>query len=254
MAYQQFYIEVTIKSHHKNARVKFKSPKRTQKSSGEEKEMRSTKKGTSHGMEGSLTLGMHPQGTIKFAKVTTDEESAGLDKTRNTSRITEQDLNGKIQWGFEVDDLYDQEGGIEFPREALPTVCFEFVGNPTDPLPLPKCLDLEIASYWSIIPTSKEEINWIRTFLNLSMVSGNSQATSYSNICQMIALETVPSNLPPRSDYKATMHVRPGVPHTDYFSCYTEIDIPTADSVTVTEGFTAGRFIACPLMDLPLTI
>jgi hypothetical protein len=212
------------------------------------------KKGVTHGMEGSLTLGTRPQGTIKFAKATTDEQSAGLDKTRNTSRITEQHLNGEIQWGFDVDDLYDQAGGIEFPRDALPTVCFEFVGNLTDPLPLPKCLDLEIASYWSIIPASEEESDWIRTFLNLSIVSGNSQATSYSNLCQMVALEAVPSDLPPRSDYKATMHVRPGVPHTDYFSCYTEIDIPTADSVTVTEEFTAGRFITCPLVDLPLMI
>ena len=183
MAYQQFYIGVTIKSHHKNARVERKSPKRTQESSGEEKETRSTKKGVTQGMEGSLTLGTRPQGTIKFAKATTDEESASLDKTRNTSRISEQHLNGEIQWGFDVDDLYDQEGGIEFTRDALPTVCFEFVGNPTDPLPLPKRLDLEIASYWSIIPASKKESDWILTFLNLSIVSGDSQATSYSNLC-----------------------------------------------------------------------
>jgi len=214
----------------------------------------SIKKGVTRGMEGSLTLGPRPQGTIKVAKTKTDEETAGSEKKRYTSRITEQHIDGEIQWGFYVDDLHDQESGIEFPEDALPTVCFEFVGNPKDPLPLPKCMDIEIASHWSIIPASMEESNWIRKFLNVSMSSGNAHATSYSNLGQIVALETVPSDLPPRSDYKATMHVRPGVPHTDYFSCYTEIDIPTADSVTVTEEFTTGRFITCPLVDLPLTI
>jgi len=252
MAYKQFFVRVTINSRHKNARVKCKSPNRTPEAEREEKQTTSTKKGMTRHMEGGLTLGPRPQGTIKVAKTKTDEETMGFEKKRYTSRITEQHLDGRIWWGFYVDDLHEQESGIDFPDDALPTVCFEFVGDLKVPPPPPQRMDLEIASYWSIIPKSKEESNWIRKFLNLSMSSGNAQATSYSNLCQIVVLETVPSELPPRSDYKATMHVRPGVPHTDYISCYTEVNISTANSVTVTEDFTAGRFIACPLEDLPL--
>jgi len=252
MAYKQFYVRVTIRSQHKNARVKFKSPKRTPESEREEKQTTSMKKGVTRGMEGGLTLGPRPQGAIKVAKTKTDEETVGFEKKRYTSRITEQHYDGFIWWGFYIDDLHEQERGIEFPDDALPAVCFEFVGDPKVPPPPPERMDLEIASYWSIIPKSEElESNWIRTFLNLPTSSGNTQAASYSNLCQITAFETVPSDLPPRSDYKATMHVRPGVPHTDYISCYTKIDIPTADSVIVTEEFTAGRFITCSLMGLP---
>jgi len=206
------------------------------------------------GIEGGLNLGLRPQGTIKVAKAKTDEDTTSVEKKKFTSRITEHHHDGNIRWGFYVDDLHEQEGGIEFPDDALPTACFEFVGNPKVPPPPPERMDLEIASYWSMIPDSEKQSNWIRTFLNLSISSGNAQATSYSNICQIVALETVPSDLPLRSDSKATMHVSPGVPDTDYISYYTEIDIPTADSVTVTQEFTTGRFIIYPLVDFPLTI
>jgi len=256
MAYKQFFIRVIIDFWHKNARVECKSPNRTPEAEREEKQTTSTKTGVTCGMEGALTLGAHPQGTIKVAKTKTDEGTTGFEKKRYTSRITEQHLDGRIWWGFYVDDLHEQESGIEFPYDALPTVCFEFVGDIKVPPPPPRRMDLEIASYWSIIPKSKEESNWIRKFLNLSMSSGNAQATSYSNLCQIVALDTVPSDLPPRSDYKATMHVRPGLPHTDYISWNTEVNVnvPTATSVTVTEDFTTGRFIACLLEDLPLTM
>jgi hypothetical protein len=119
------------------------------------------------------------------------------------------------------------------------------------PHPLRSAWTLKLLPIGRLFPESEEESNWIRTFLNLSVSSGNAQATSYSNLCQIVALETVPSDLPPRSDYKATMHVRPGVPHTDHFSYYTEINIPTADSVTVTEAeFTTGRFMRLPTCGL----
>jgi hypothetical protein len=253
MAYQQFYVGVTIDSQHKTARVKCKSPKRTPESEREEKRTTSTKKGVARGMEGGLTLGAYPQGTIKVAKTKTDEETGGFEKKRYTSRITEQHHDGFIWWGFYIDDLHEQERGIEFPDDALPTVCFEFVGDHKVPPTPPERMDLEIASYWSIIPKKKEESNWIRRFLNLSISSGNAQATSYSNLCQIVALRAVPSDLPPRSDYKATMDVRPGGSDRD-IDCCTEINMQTADSVTVKQEFTAGRFITCPLVDLPLTI
>lgn len=255
MAYEQFHVRVSIKSHHKNARVKCKNPKRTPKFERREKQTTSTKIGRGLGMEISMTVAAHPQGTIKGIKTKMDEKIAASEADLNTSRITEQDLNGSIWWGFDIDDPHEQEGGIEFPDHDLPSVCFEFVGHPKDPPPPPKLMDLEIASYWSIIPESKEESNWIHTFLNLSVASGNSRATSYSNLCQKIVLQIVPSDLPPRSDYKATMHVRPGVLYTDHFSWYQETDIRTANSVTVTEAeFTTGRFMTCPLVDLSLTI
>jgi hypothetical protein len=201
-------------------------------------------------MEGGVNLGLRPQGIFKIYKTKKGEETAGFERKRYSSRITEHHSDGIIWWGFYVDDLYEQERGIEFLDDALPTVCFEFVGYPKVPSP-PKRMHLEIASYWSIIPKDKKEKNWIRTILDRSLSSGNAQATSYSNLCQIVALETVPSDLPPRSDYKVTMYVTPGVPDTDCVSCYTNIDIPTADSVTVTQVFTTGRFITCPPVDLP---
>jgi len=253
MAYQQFFVRVIIDSKHENARVMSKSPNKTPESERQETETTSTKIGGTLGVEGGMTIGPSPQVTMKVTKMKADDETAGFGKTRNTSRITEHHYDGVIWWGFYLDDLHERERGIEFPDCALPTVGFEFVGNPGVPPP-PERMDLQIASYWSIIPKSEVETNWIRTFLNLSISSDNSQATSYSNLCQIVALETVPFDLPPRSDYKATTHVTPGVPDTDHIGCFTRIGVPTADSVTVKQDFTTGRFITCPLVDLPLMV
>jgi hypothetical protein len=243
MAYAQFYVRIIINSKQENAGVEGIRPKRTPASEREEQQSSVTKTGQTHGMTVGLAIGPHPHGAITGAATKTNEKTASCEKKRYTSRITEQHDDGVVEWGFNVDDLHEQERGIDMSDDVLPTVCFEFVGDPKVPPPPPERMDIEVASYWSMIPRNGTESNWIHTFLNVPRSSGNAQATSYSNLCQIVALETVPFDLEPRSDYRATMHVSPGVPDTDYISYYPEVRLPTTDSVTVTPAFTTGTSI-----------
>jgi len=243
MAYAQFYVRIIVNSKEENAGIEGIRPKRTLASEREEWQSSGNKIGQSRGMTVGLTIGPHPQGAITGAATKTNEKTTGREKKRYTSRITEQHDDGVVEWGFDVDDLYEQERGIDMSDDILPTVCFEFVGDRKVPPPPPERMDVEISSYWSMIPRSGTESNWIQTFLNVPRSSGNAEATSYSNICQIVALEIAPADLQPRSDYRATMHVSPGVPDTDYISYYPEVRLATTDSVTVTPEFTTGTSI-----------
>ncbi|KDR68155.1 hypothetical protein GALMADRAFT_43716, partial [Galerina marginata CBS 339.88] len=207
MAYAQFYVRININSQQENAGVEGISPKRTPASEREEKQSSTTKKGKNRGMAVGLNIGPNPQLAMAGSATKTTERTIGLEKKRYTSRITEQHDDGVVEWGFSVDDLHEQERGIDMSDDILPSVCFEFVGDPKTPPPPPERMNIEITSYWSMIPTSGTENNWIHTFLNIPRTSSDTQAISYSNICQIVALEMVPSALPLRSDYRATMHV-----------------------------------------------
>ncbi len=189
-------------------------------------------------------VGSSFQGTAALSSARTKEKAVGNEKKRYTSGITQQDKYGVVEWGFDVDDEKERTNGIHMRKDILPTVHFEFVGGSTSPVPAPpKQMGIEIASYWSRIPATPAPGKSNHSPWFLSCTDGNTQAGSYTNLCQIVALETVPSNLPERSDYQATVYVSP-VEGTNYLSNDTEVRIQTQDSVKVKpEVSPAGMYI-----------
>jgi hypothetical protein len=240
--YKQFHVRVAIDSHQKNPRSTGIKPKRTPESEREEKRSSSTKTGRTHGVAPSLTIGPAPQVKLGGSSTWTNEETTGSEKKRYNSRITQQELYGVVWWGFNIDDLNEQEDGIDMSDDILPAVHFEFLGDSDTPAPPPERMGVVIASYWSIIPQSEPKGTWIRKLLRLTKSSGDTQAISYSNLFQIVALETVPSNLPNRSHYCADVQVWPGA--TDPQSTYlVDVTRQTVCSVDVKPKFVVGRYI-----------
>jgi hypothetical protein len=240
--YKQFHVRVVVDSQQANAHSTGIKPKRTPESEREEKRSSSMKTGQTRGVAPSLTIGLIPQGKIGGSSTWTNEEATGSEKKRYTSRITQQELYGVIWWGFNIDDLNEQEDGIDMLHDVLPAVHFEFIGDSDVPAPPPERMDIVIASYWSMIPRSEPKSTWIQKLLRLTRSFGNNQAISYSNLFQIVALETDPSNLPERSHYSADVQVWPGA--TDPQHTYlVDVKRPTASSVNVKPAVVVGKYI-----------
>jgi hypothetical protein len=227
LQYKQFHIGVVVDSQQENSHVNIIKPKRTPDSDGEEKQSSSLKIGQSRGMTVGLTLGPHPHGAITGTAIKTNEITAGSEKKRFTSGITEHHRDGIIWWGFNIDDVNLQKQGIDMQEDILLTAVFEFIGDSNVPALPPKCMDTVIASYWSMILPSEPKSTWIHKLLHLFRSSGNTP--SYSNILQIVALKTVPSNLLEPSHYRAKVKVRSGVGDPP------EVKRPAADSVDVSD-------------------
>ncbi|KDR76821.1 hypothetical protein GALMADRAFT_1328780 [Galerina marginata CBS 339.88] len=243
-AYKQFYVSVTVNAGHENAGFYKYSPKRSLASEKEEKQLLTAKTGQTRSLAAALVIGPHPQATLTANKTKADEKTSGFERKQLTSRIRQRDEDGMIQWGFDLDDVNEQEEGTDMSDNNLPTVCIEFPGDdPKAPPPPPERLGIEIGSYWSIRREGKKQSSWIRKILNLSSSSGGTQDIFYSNMCHIVALKANPSVFPPRSDYAATIDVRPEVSDTDYGGrYYPKVTLSTTDSVEVEHTFTPGKF------------
>lgn len=242
--YRQYHVRVVVDSQQASAVSTGIKPRRTPKSEREEKQSSSTKKGRTRDVAPSLTIGLVPQGKLEGGLTWTNEETIGSEKKQYTSRITQQEVDGVVWWGFNIDDPNEQEDGIDMPDDILPAVHFKFVGDSEIRAPPPERMDIVIASYWSIIPQSEPKSTWIHKLLHLMKSSGNTQqAISYSNLFQIVSLETVPSNLPEESHYKAGMQVWPGA--TDPQHTYlVDVKRPTASSINVKPAFIQGMYIS----------
>jgi hypothetical protein len=119
------------------------------------------------------------------------------------SRITVLDMRGVISWGFYIADRFDQGGGRFTPADQLPSACFEFVGDDDTPAPPPKRIDVEVSTYWTILPRGSEYIP--------ANIWHSRNKISYSNICQITSLR-VPSNLRGKHNYYSTLQVYPKPP------------------------------------------
>ena len=186
-----------------------------------------------------LTLGPHPQGAIMGAVMKKNEETVGYEKKRYNSGITEHHSDGNVRWGFNIDDVNLQKWGIDMREDVLPTVRFKFIGDCNVPAPPPKCMDIVITSYWSMIIPSEPKSTWIRKLFHFFRSTGNanSQTISYSNLFQIVALKADLSNLKEPSHYRAKVKVRSGV------SGSPDVKRKAADSVNVTPAVVDGRSI-----------
>lgn len=140
-----------------------------------------------------------------------DEEGITSGITQFNSRITQQEGNGAIWWGFDFQDANLQDGGVVLLKEIdLPTVTFRpFLGERggLKKQPVPDRIDVEIQSYWSIIPRTSDP-GWMARILQSSNITSNNShpVPQYSHLCQINFLQ-IPSGLRHNSDYCATVYV-----------------------------------------------
>ena len=250
VAYKQFHLAVIVDSQQGNAHVKVIKPKSTSVSGGEERQLSSTKSGWTCGISTGLNLGSHPQAAIMGVAMKTNEKTAGFEKTQNHSAITASvhRSDGNVSWGFNIADVSIQKQGIDMQEDDLPTVRFEFAGDSDLPEPPPKYMDIAIISSWSIIPLhevsdSEPKSAWLHKLLRFFRSTSKAQTTSYSNLCQIVALKVDPSNLPRPSRYRAKVEVRSGVCGPP------DVKRQAADSVDVTFAVvdSDGRYITADL-------
>jgi hypothetical protein len=152
----------------------------------------------------SANLGLKPQVTLAAKSARAMESMQGIEGNRCT-RITQQHRHSAIWWGFYIEDDYEQQAGINMSDDLLPTASFLVKHrNGPDNAVVPRRIDVEVASYWTIIASDTQDRTWIE-----KMILRGSEGPSYSNFCHMIAL-MVPSDLVEDCDYKATLQVECG--------------------------------------------
>ena len=151
------------------------------------------------------TLAVHGSLTIKVPI----EKGKVTEETLYDSTIVDHRRNGIVWWSFNVDDDNFQKWGNAMTKDVLPSVSFAFVGHEAPP----KSMDIMIASHWSMIQ-QKDDPSWISKLFNRFKSSGdshwsrsfgNTETPSYSNLFQVVAMKTVPSDLPEWYHYHANL-------------------------------------------------
>ena len=192
-------------------------------------------------MTAGLNLGPQPLATIAGTATKTKEETAGSEKKRYNSAITEHHIDGNVRWGFNIDDVNFRRRGIDMHEDILPTVRFEFLGDSNVPAPPPKCMEIVITSYWSMAVPIEPKSNWVRKLLHFfrSTQTGkaNTQNISYSNLFQIVAVKADLSNMPEQSHYRAKVKVRSGV------SDPPDVKRQAEDSVEMALAVVDGKYI-----------
>lgn len=201
--YEQIHLRVTIDPQERDADANVIQPRQTSTSDGEIKGISGWT--NSWAQTGSIAAGLTrlvPQGTVTGGLSHTTGTSGATERKQYTSRITEKTLYGVVRWGFQIDDESDRKAGIKILGSKLPHASFEFYPKSgLVNIPAPSFVDVEVASYWSLI-SHKQDRRWF-----LDMFSHpQSDVVTYSNICQAVALK-IPSTLMKRSRYKATLKV-----------------------------------------------
>jgi hypothetical protein len=210
VGYHQFHCRVVVDSR-RLSRITDDNPQRTLASTRETTvttTSKTTKTKTGGGTFGATTSHALPlpnfniSATGNFARA--DEEGTSFGTTQLNYRITQQSTRGVAWWGFNVDDANRREGGTILEGPELPTATFHFrTGDNTHtPVPVPERIDVEVASYWSIIPSPTVTSNsgWLSKILPLA---NDSPVPGYSHLCLMTALN-IPSDLKQNCDYLAT--------------------------------------------------
>lgn len=118
------------------------------------------------------------------------------------AKITKQVQLGFVWWGFDILDSNLQQDGIVFGETERPTATFTFHPGVDNHTSIPKEVDVEITTYWSIIldPTTGNT-GWLH-----KIVTNSSSVARYSHICQMTALN-IPTDLKQDSAHSAVLNV-----------------------------------------------
>jgi len=112
---------------------------------------------------------------------------------------------GIAWWGFDVHDPYLQKGGTYLEETEHPTATFTFfAGAINNHIRVPKMIDVEVTSYWSVIPslTATSNVGWLSKIIT----ANSSSVTQYSHLCQMTAL-SIPTDLKQDSHHSTILFI-----------------------------------------------
>jgi len=140
----------------------------------------------------------HFHTTVIIDSLQENASGNNIERVMNFDQITQIDM---VSWGFYITDCREQEIGRATFVDQLPSARFEFVGDDDTPAPPPKLIDVEVSTYFSLLPRSGS-----KNIMDNIMESPNQ--LSYSNFCQITALR-IPSNLRGSHNYRAQLLVYP---------------------------------------------
>ncbi|KAF9554633.1 hypothetical protein CPC08DRAFT_712743 [Agrocybe pediades] len=221
--FEQSYMQVIIDSQREHTNIKHVKPQPTRDSDNERKVVETTKSTRTIIAGLAAALGTPTKMTLNGSVSHARERGRTEEHKRYTSRITTSDTNGVVWWGFNVDDANQRQEGLRLleGHENLPSATLTYkmpqegtedehpaegvygaVCDPRRPSAT-KPIDIEVASYWSLISEGK---TWsLDTILKLiTAANENREHVPYSNLIHFVVL-TIPPKPHPKSNYVATM-------------------------------------------------
>jgi hypothetical protein len=126
-----------------------------------------------------------------------------------TTFISSIGMDGLGVWCYDVIDGFSQVGEKVMASDKLPQARFDFIGETDTPAPPPDRIDVEVATYWSVLPRNGGSENSLWNW----PIGFWSNKPSYSNIYQLMALK-IPSDVPRECyDFQVRHTVFPQLPH-----------------------------------------
>jgi len=202
-SYRQLHCRIIIDSQEQFSFVKESKPERTPFSDREvlvTVSGKATETKAGGGAIGATTAGFSVGASGTYTRAAEEGTSSAI--KRVIAKINKQIQYCFVWWGFDIIDHNMQEGGAVFEETERPTATFFFLPNVNKHTSVPKEIDVEIATYWSLIPSlTAGNAGWLH-----NIVTNRSSVAQYLHLCQMTAF-SIPTDLKQNSAHFAVLNV-----------------------------------------------
>jgi hypothetical protein len=148
----------------------------------------------------SAALSLLPlKATIGGSGSRTGEQSTNVERTTNISRIIFTNMRGLTRWIYHLIDRFEQNSGLVLSPATLPFARIMFFGHNANPPPPSAYLNVEISTYWTVIPPPGG-ILW-------GGLSSSGNKPRFSNLCKIITLD-LPKDLQGSHRYMVNLTVQ----------------------------------------------
>ncbi|KAF9558795.1 hypothetical protein CPC08DRAFT_709388 [Agrocybe pediades] len=217
-------MQVVIDSQEKYTNIANVKPLPTPASDREVKVVETTKTTRTLLLGVAAAIGAPTKVTLNGTASRANERGQTQEHKRYTSRITTSDASGVVWWGYNVDDANQRQEGLRMleGHENLPSASLTYKlplkvtlegcpeeekygssSSSTRRTSATKSIDIEVASYWSLI--SEEKNLSLDVFRKLiATANKNREHVPYSNLIHFVVL-TIPPEPQPKSNYVSTM-------------------------------------------------
>jgi hypothetical protein len=107
------------------------------------------------------------------------EEGTTTTTKHHIEKISRQAKAGIASWGYYINNPNLRQEGTVLEETERPTVTFTFQKGINKIAPIPKKIDVEVTSFWSIVPSqSHRTAGWLS-----KIITNGSSATQFSHLC-----------------------------------------------------------------------